>query len=134
MPPSLWPRCKVQAFRARNKEQPEGAIMIGLFTVVGGPDGGQQFRLQEDQILMIGRGPATQTRLKDPSVSRVHCVAEFRDGKPMLTDSGTASGTFVNDKQITEHQLEPGDVIRIGTTVLSFKWAGQESRFNTVEM
>jgi pSer/pThr/pTyr-binding forkhead associated (FHA) protein len=106
--------------------------MNGVFRVVSGPDAGRVFPLTEDETLLIGRGQTTQTRLRDPQVSRVHCVAEFTAGKVTLTDSGSAAGTIVNGRPITQHELEPGDLIRIGDTQLSFEWADMGSGYSTI--
>jgi pSer/pThr/pTyr-binding forkhead associated (FHA) protein len=106
--------------------------MNGVFRVVSGPDAGRVFHLTEDQTLLIGRGQTTQTRLHDPLVSRVHCVAEFTGGKVTLTDSGSSAGTLVNGRAIAQRELEPGDLIRIGDTQLSFQWAETGTGYSTI--
>jgi pSer/pThr/pTyr-binding forkhead associated (FHA) protein len=107
-------------------------VMSWLLTIVSGPDRGCSFPLAEGQNLLIGRGPNTETRLHDPEVSRVHCVAQLRDGKVLLTDSGSRAGTRVNGKPVTEHELKPGDLIEIGGTKLSFTWAEGTARYSTL--
>ena len=108
--------------------------MKGAFRVVSGPDAGRTFPLVVGHRLQIGRGQATQTRLRDPSVSRVHCVAEFTGDKVTLTDSGSATGTLVNGCAIGRHELQPGDLIRIGDTEISFQWLEAERGYSTIEL
>ena len=52
--------------------------MPAKLMVISGPDRGCGFDMLDDQKLTIGRGEATHTKLKDPTVSRTHCqiVAE----------------------------------------------------------
>ena len=108
--------------------------MSGLLKVVAGPDQGRTFRLTEGQNFLIGRGPNTDTRLHDPEVSRIHCVAQVRDGKVLLTDSGSRTGTRVNGTPITEHTLLPGDLIEIGTTQLAYTAEDSGPRYSTVNV
>jgi pSer/pThr/pTyr-binding forkhead associated (FHA) protein len=106
--------------------------MSWVLTVVAGPDRGRSFPLAEGQNLLIGRGPNTETRLHDSEVSRVHCVVQLREGKALLTDSGSRTGTRVNGKPVTEHELQAGDLIEIGTTKLSFTWVEDSERYSTL--
>src|SRR5262245_21085682 len=95
--------------------------MFAQLVVVGGPDQGRTFPLTEGQTLVIGRGQTTETRLRDPHVSRTHCQVQFDSGKVILKDAGSAGGTLVNGQRVTERELRPGDVIRIGDTQIRFQ-------------
>jgi pSer/pThr/pTyr-binding forkhead associated (FHA) protein len=101
--------------------------MKGAFQIVSGPDAGRVFHLAADESLLIGRGLTTQTRLHDPLVSRIHCVAQFVGGKMTLIDSGSAAGTLVNGQPINQQDLQPGDLIQIGDTQISFHWEAEKS-------
>jgi serine/threonine protein kinase len=98
--------------------------MVGKLVVVAGPDMGRSFDLQEGQTLVIGRGEKTETRLKDPQVSRVHCQLQVKGGKIILLDSGSTAGSAVNGKRVKEQELKPGDVISIGATQLQLQREG----------
>jgi serine/threonine protein kinase len=74
--------------------------------------------LKEGDLLLIGRSKATETRLNDPHISRVHCKVETEGGEVVVSDNESAGGTFVNGKKITRQVLKPGDVIRVGETQL----------------
>jgi serine/threonine protein kinase len=99
--------------------------MLGHLVVIAGPDQGQQFSIEAGKTLVIGRGQNTQTRFKDPQVSRVHCRIQDEGGRLMLVDAGSASGTIVNGRKITiPHELKPNDVIQIGATQLRVQLTG----------
>jgi serine/threonine protein kinase len=87
--------------------------------VVAGPDKGRTFPLNPGDTLLIGRSQATQTRLADPRVSKVHCELEVGEDVT-LSDANSTGGTFVNGKKVTQHTLKPGDVIQVGETQLRF--------------
>lgn len=89
--------------------------------VVAGPDTGQVFELKEKEILQIGRGPETQTKLRDPRVSRNHCHVTVADGTARVVDPGSTTGTFVNGLRVDERELHEGDVIRVGGTQLKLQ-------------
>src|SRR5262249_1971749 len=61
---------------------------------------------------------ATQTRLTDPHVSRVHCQVQVDGDNIVVSDFESASGTFVNGNRITLQILQDGDILRIGETEL----------------
>jgi len=91
--------------------------MRGQLVVIAGPDLGRSFSLVDGQTLLLGRGQNTESRLKDPAVSRVHCEVQVDEGKILLKDSGSSSGTQVNGKRISgKYELRPGDHITIGST------------------
>lgn len=93
--------------------------MAGRFVVLAGPDEGRVFPLTGDTLL-LGRSRATDTQLIDPHVSRVQCEVKHVDDQYLLTDFESPGGTFVNGKQVTQHALRPGDLVRIGATHLQF--------------
>ena len=79
-------------------------------------------RLSVDGELLLGReAPEDEGRLgDDPEISRRHArVWCENDGQLRIEDLGSANGTFVNDERIdTPRALEPGDVVRVGKTVM----------------
>jgi serine/threonine protein kinase len=94
--------------------------MSPLLVVIGGPDRGRTFPLVAGQTLQIGRSQATATRLTDPTVSRVHCEVEW-DGHQAVVVNISTGGTLVNGKTVAQHDLKPGDVIRVGSSDLRFQ-------------
>lgn len=93
--------------------------MLVRLVVIHGPDLGREFPLVSGGTLTVGRSLVTDTRLRDGTVSRLHCQLEF-DGRQTLLLNVSERGTKVNGVEVTQHQLKHGDVIRIGGTELRF--------------
>lgn len=98
--------------------------MIGQLEVIVGPDKGRVFPVDNGQIIHIGRGSQTPTKLADPYVSRQHCRVEAADGMLKLFDLGSAAGTRVNGEKVHEAVLMPGDVIAVGNTQIRVEMVG----------
>jgi pSer/pThr/pTyr-binding forkhead associated (FHA) protein len=87
----------------------------------------QEYVLTEGSTATIGRLASNDIGIPEQHVSRQHAVVNYRDGIFMITDLGSANGTFVNDKQLTEpFPLASGDVIRLYVPVLHFSAAVSE--------
>jgi serine/threonine protein kinase len=89
--------------------------------VIAGPDKGKAFPLPEGETLLVGRSKATETRLTDPHVSRVHCQIQMEADRVIVSDYESAGGTFVNNRKINQQEIKPGDTIRIGETQLRYQ-------------
>jgi hypothetical protein len=78
-------------------------------------------RIKLDKPLVnLGRERDNHVMLNDPFASRYHAQLRLRDGVYLLFDTNSRSGTFVNEIQIKEHRMQPGDVIRIGKAQLIY--------------
>jgi serine/threonine protein kinase len=100
--------------------------------VIAGPDKGRSFPLTPGEAILIGRSQATQTRLADPRVSKVHCEVEVGDHGATLSDSNSTGGTFINGKRISQCELKSGDVIQVGETQVKFMSGAGASKASTV--
>jgi phage tail-like protein len=72
--------------------------------------------------ISIGRLPENVLVLRDQSVSRRHAEVRLDQGRPMLVDIGSGSGTFVGSVRLLPNQpvvLEQGVEVRIGPYKLS---------------
>jgi predicted component of type VI protein secretion system len=94
--------------------------MAAQLIVISGPDRGRTFELPAEGKLVIGRGETSATKLRDRTVSRVHCELLVEKGRYSLTNLGAASGTSVNGRRIRTQVLQPADLIRIGDTEIRF--------------
>ena len=75
-----------------------------------------------DGTLQVGRAEACQVRLSDTYASSFHARIYSRDGSWYVEDLGSTNGTFVNDQRLAAPALvQPGDRIRIGTTILELR-------------
>jgi pSer/pThr/pTyr-binding forkhead associated (FHA) protein len=69
------------------------------------------------QRVVIGRGPGSDVRLPDPSVSHRHATLRAHGGDFVLFDEGSTNGTFVGSLAIapqTSRIVRSGDKVRVG--------------------
>jgi hypothetical protein len=89
-------------------------------------------------VMNIGRGTENDIVIDDAYVSRHHLQIRLRSGGYTLFDVDSRGGTTVNNVSVSEHSLQPGDVIRIGNTQLIYTTessrSGQYSPGTTQEM
>ncbi len=109
--------------------------MTDYFTILNGESRSETFSVS-DLPLMIGRGTDKNVVLKDDRVSRAHARIELRGEKVFIVDQGSSNGTFVNESLVSEQELKPGDVIRLGSTRIGFAVAeaGVSPEAETTEM
>ncbi len=87
--------------------------------IVEGPDRGREFTLPADQPLVIGRGSDSDTKIRDPALSRVHCSVEVRQSHVVLVDRHSTTGTFVRGIRIDSPQsLSQGGEFKVGDSLL----------------
>ena len=86
--------------------------------VIDGPAKGADFTLAAD--FSIGREQTNSLCLRQPSVSRQHCVIARRGSEFVLFDQDSFNGTFVNGTPVKEQPLRHGDEIAVGGTRLLF--------------
>src|SRR5712691_9787548 len=77
------------------------------------PTQGSPIEIDGDRAL-IGRDRSAEVRLNESSVSRKHAVIERRGDKWVITDGGSANGTFLDDVQVAEGILKDGQTLRLG--------------------
>ena len=71
-------------------------------------------------VMTIGRGTDVDIRIDDPGISRRH--AEIRTGfTTMVIDLGSTNGTLVNGELVHQAQLEDGDQIVLGNSMLIYR-------------
>jgi hypothetical protein len=75
-------------------------------------------------LISIGRASDNDVIVDDPEVSRHHCQLKLQHGAYSLADLGSRNGSWVNDQQVSEVALGPGDSIRIGSTEIEFQVGG----------
>ena len=73
-----------------------------------------RFPLFKDR-LTIGRTEQNDIQLKASYVSRRHAVVVTEGDTARVIDWGSKNGVFVNSKRVTEHFLQNGDTVTIGT-------------------
>ncbi|MGE0606434.1 MAG: ATP-binding protein [Pirellulales bacterium] len=102
--------------------------MPSLF-VIRGNDQGHKIVL-EDASISIGREPTNLIQLHDQEVSRHHASLR-REGKSyIITDLGSSNGTFVNSRQVEEQELQSGDHVQVGSTLMLYTGPAEEAADN----
>jgi hypothetical protein len=92
---------------------------IPYLLIAAGPDRGQVFDLRGE--VRLGRGRSNAISLSDGKVSRNHLRLDPVRDTYILTDLGSANGTFVNGVRTTQPvRLRDGDSITVGDTHLVF--------------
>lgn len=81
---------------------------------------GKEQRYLEKAVIKIGRRSTSDIVLTDAMVSRDHLQLRAKQGRYLLFDLSSTGGTFVNNHPVKSATLKPGDVIRIGKTILIF--------------
>jgi diguanylate cyclase (GGDEF)-like protein len=96
-----------------------------LIIIRGKLQGHRHFLTREETI--IGRDPAADICLSDEGVSRWHAQLTRRGGAVLISDLGSANGTYVNEQRVTAVglPLAKEDMVRIGTSILKFLPAGE---------
>lgn len=86
-----------------------------------------EFVLTEGSTASIGRSPQNDISIPERHVSRQHAVISYRDGVFVISDLGSANGTFVNDQRLTSpYPLVHKDTIRLYVPILNFYAAVSE--------
>ncbi len=107
--------------------------MASLF-VIQGRDQGMRFELDATTAtIALGRDSNSPVQLQDTEVSRRHAEIRHADDKFILSDVGSANGTFVNGQRIQQHELTSGDQVQVGRTVLVFTGDDNSANHNIGE-
>lgn len=85
-------------------------------------------------VLRIGRATDNTLAIQDQESSSHHAeiTPSFGGNSYQIIDLGSTNGTFVNEQRLTPHSprvLAAGDVIRIGSTSLTFEMSGSAASY-----
>ena len=70
----------------------------------------------------LGRHPDNTVQVLDRIVSKEHCrITRSANGEYTLRDVGSLNGSYVNGERVSEQQLNTGDQLTLGNTVLRFE-------------
>jgi Protein of unknown function (DUF3662)/Inner membrane component of T3SS, cytoplasmic domain len=116
--PPQYPQYAPQGPGPQGGPPPQGGRNVRL---VSGD--GRTYPLAVGQTV-IGRGDQANMRLPDVGISRRHARLDFDGAQVVLTDLGSTNGTMVNGQRVSAVALNPGDMIQLGTTTLTFRVDG----------
>jgi HD-GYP domain-containing protein (c-di-GMP phosphodiesterase class II) len=90
------------------------------FVIRSGKEVGRTVVVKTGQTISLGRLKRSDVVVDDEAASRRHCTITGGEDVAVVADLKSANGTFVNEQRIDTVELQKGDKIRIGTTVLEF--------------
>ena len=92
------------------------------------------FLLALQENYLIGRlGENDLPLLEDPTVSSRHATLRARGGALSIHDAGSANGLYVNGERVGSAAIHPQDIVRIGSTELTFELEAEGLRVTARE-
>lgn len=85
---------------------------------ISGKYQGGEFPLSEGREVLVGRSSDLDMVLVEEMVSRRHARIELEGGVLTIEDLGSTNGTFVNGEKVLRAELNEGDRVLIGTSIL----------------
>jgi serine/threonine-protein kinase len=88
--------------------------------VISGPHTGRVFSFDGHDVFIVGRSKRAhfQLRKDDMYFSRIHFLVEVNPPHCHVLDMNSQNGTYVNQEKIVKADLQDGDEIRAGKTIL----------------
>jgi len=86
--------------------------------------------LPDAVTVTIGRGEGTDVRISwDAQISQLHAELRLLGGEWLVVDDGLSrNGTFVDGERVAgRRRLRDRDLLRVGTTLLLFRYPGAEA-------
>src|SRR5438874_12771920 len=80
--------------------------------------------LSPTDTVYVGRGLECAVRTDDGMVSRRHAQFRNENGRFVVEDLGSATGTHLNNTRIQKQALGPTDIIQCGSPAVRFVDAG----------
>ena len=108
--------------RTTSRRRGRSTSQTATLKVAYGAERGNSLRCRGDQPVVMGRHSRCDLRLLDHGASRWHAAITLaQTGQWQITDLESENGTFVNGQRIGKaHQLEDQDLIRIGSSLVTF--------------
>ena len=98
------------------------ALPPGPSEVVVYADGAKPRNVKTTASMVVGRAPECELLLADTYVSQQHARIFGKNGSWYVEDLGSTNGTFVNEQKLAAPAMvQPGDRVRVGTTVLELR-------------
>ncbi|XXX78616.1 sigma 54-interacting transcriptional regulator [Sorangium sp. So ce134] len=108
----------------RTDDAPRGADEGGSYLLVVQGSSSSVLRLPRSGVVLLGRGPRADVRLRNTSASREHAKIVLLDGRAQLVDLGSRNGTLLNGVPVDgSRPLGSGDVVSIGDAVVVMRCA-----------
>ena len=92
------------------------------------------YALAEGVTVTVGRIGQCEIHIEDQAVSRRHCTLTLKGSAVLINDLASANGTFLNEMEVTAAAARPGDLIRVGSTVLEYRDPNAIAKSGTAQM
>jgi len=92
----------------------------------------KEFPLSAGKTL-VGRSEECDLRIPLPEISRKHSIVMVGNNNVAVRDLGSANGTYVNNKRISEQELVAGDHLVIGPVVFTVRVNGEPKHVKPVQ-
>jgi hypothetical protein len=91
-----------------------------VLRVTAGPQKGRSFKFTRHDTFLVGRSQHAHFRVPkdDQYFSRIHFMVEVNPPSCRLVDMKSRNGTYVNEEKVLTADLQHGDTIRAGHTML----------------
>lgn len=97
------------------------SVPTATLEVVRGHFAGASFAI-ERAVCAIGRGPESDVRIRDDSVSTIHATLLRKGTSWFVVDLRSANGTFVDGSRVAgEREIASGTRLRLGAVELEFR-------------
>ncbi|WP_437652882.1 sigma 54-interacting transcriptional regulator [Sorangium sp. So ce1182] len=108
----------------RTADAPRGAEAGGSYLLVVQGSSSSVLPLPRSGVVLLGRGPGADVRLRNTAASREHAKVVLLDGRAQLVDLGSRNGTLLNGVRVDgARPLGSGDVVSIGDAVVVMRCA-----------
>jgi len=88
----------------------------------------QTFKIEEGEILTIGRSKDATVRIENTAISRFQASMQMKDGEIYIEDTNSLNGTFVNGEKIAaQTKVTENDCIEMGKFTFAMASKGQTS-------
>lgn len=88
----------------------------------------QRYRIPAGRSVTIGRAEKNHIVIENLAVSGHHAKIDAVGEGYLLTDLQSKNGCFVNERMVSTHWLQDGDVIHIGKHMLIFNYGPNDPR------
>jgi pSer/pThr/pTyr-binding forkhead associated (FHA) protein len=105
---------------------------MACLIIIRGEEQGKYFQLG-NRTLAGGRDPAREIQLTDPKISRKHFLIRKTGDRHVIIETRAKNGVFVNGQQYAEKELENGDEITVGETVLRYLVSDQPDHTDALQ-
>ncbi len=97
----------------------KGSPVQPKLLALSGPLRKTEFSLEA--TVCIGSASCNLIRVQEAGVSAQHCRIAVENGRFILTDLDSSTGTFVNGMPVKQRELDSGDQIAVGDSVFLFQ-------------